>query len=138
MHFEATVEIDAPIDKIWSILMDLERWPEMTPSVTRVERLGEPPLAPGSQARLHQPRLRPAIWTVTELEEGRTFVWESLAPGLVTTAGHYLTSGSGMVTSRHTIDQQGFAAPLLSLLYGRLVRRYITQEAEGLKRLAES
>ncbi|MFD0852858.1 SRPBCC family protein [Actinomadura adrarensis] len=139
MQFETSVEIDAPMDKVWSILVDLERWPEMTPSVTSVERLEEAPLRVGSKAHLVQPRLQPSTWTVTELTEGESFVWESQGPGMVTIGGHYLSaSTSGKVTARLTIDQKGMAAPLIGLLYGRLVRRYVTQEAEGLKRLAES
>jgi uncharacterized membrane protein len=138
MRFETTVDIDAAPGKIWSILTDLERWPHMTPSITGVERLDGGALAIGSQSRVHQPKLRPAVWTVTELDPGRVFVWESRAPGVVTIAGHYLTPADDGATVRFTLDQQGPAAPLIGLLYGRLTRRYVTQEAQGLKRLAES
>ena len=137
MRFVTTIDIDAAADKVWSVLVDVGRRPEMTPSVTRVERLDDD-FGDGSRTRLHQPRLRPAIWTVTEFDPGRSFVWESRAPGVVTTAGHYLTPGDGTVTVRLTLDQRGAAAPLIGLLYGRLTRRYMTQEAEGLKRLSES
>jgi hypothetical protein len=57
---------------------------------------------------------------------------------VVTTGGHYLLPGDAKVTARLTIDQRGPGAPLIGLLYGRLTRRYVSQEAEGLKRLAES
>jgi uncharacterized membrane protein len=134
MPFEITVAIDAAPETIWNHLIDIERWPLMTESVTRVQRLDDGPFEKGSRARVNQPKLPPAVWTVTEFDPGRSFTWESRTPGIVTTAAHVLT-GDGV---KLTVAQKGPTAPLVSLLYGRLTRRYATMEAEGLKRLAES
>ncbi len=138
MHFEIAVDVDAAPETVWNHLADIERWPTMTASVTRVERLGDAPFGQGSQARVHQPKLQPAVWTVTAFEPGASFVWESRGPGVVTTGGHYVTPAGDGSAVRLTLDQKGPAAPLIGLLYGRLTRRYVTMEAEGLKRLAES
>ena len=138
MRFEITVDIDAPRDKVWEHLVAIERWPEMTRSVSRVERLDDGPLGKGSQARVHQPKLRPAVYTVTDFEPGRSFTWESRGPGIVTTAGHILTESSGTVSARLTLTQTGPAAPVIGLLYGRLIRRYVTMEAEGLKAISQT
>jgi hypothetical protein len=106
----------------------------MTESVTRVQRLDDGPFGKGSRARVNQPRLPPAIWTVTEFEDGRSFTWESRTPGIVTTGTHTVT-GEGVTLA---LTQKGPTAPLVGLLYGRLTRRYVTMEAQGLKRIAES
>lgn len=139
MHFEITVEIKAPVRTVWDVLTDVETWPEMTASVDRLELVSSGPFGMGSTARVKQPRLPAAEWTVTEFETGENFTWSSKSPGVTTVAGHVLTEHpDGTVTVRHILDQTGPLAPLAALLLGRLSRRYVQLEAEGLKRKSES
>ncbi|MEU7610932.1 SRPBCC family protein [Micromonospora sp. NPDC049204] len=138
MRFEATAEIVADAEQVWAVLVDVERWPEWTASVTRVER-GEPePLAVGATARLTQPKLRPAVWRVTELTEGREFTWVSDTPGVRTRGEHRLLPlPDGRTRVELAIDQSGPLAGLIGRLYGGLLRRYLRLEADGLKRRCE-
>ncbi|TDC73483.1 SRPBCC family protein [Actinomadura sp. 7K507] len=137
MHFDTAVDVAASPETVWNILIDVERWPGMTASVDRVELL-DAPLALSSRARLHQPKLPAAIWTVTGFEENRTFTWESRSPGLTTVAAHEIVPNpDGTATVRLTVDQKGPLAPVFALLMGRLTRRYVTLEANGLKAKAE-
>ena len=69
-------------------MTDLERWPEWTASVTSVELLDEPPFDVGSHARIRQPRLPVAVWTVTAFEPEHSFEWQTVVPGVRTVAGH--------------------------------------------------
>ena len=85
---EHTVIIAAPPEQVWSVVVDVERWPERIPTVDAVERLDAGPLAVGSRTRLQQPRLPTAVWTVTELADGSSYTWESSSPGVVVTATH--------------------------------------------------
>jgi hypothetical protein len=48
VEYAVSVDIHAPSDKIWSELIDVERWPEWTRSMTKVERLEAGPFSPGS------------------------------------------------------------------------------------------
>ncbi|SPT63098.1 SRPBCC family protein [Actinomadura madurae] len=138
MHFEISVDIDAAPETVWRILTDVERWPDMTDSVDRVEILDKP-FALSSRARVHQPKLPAAIWTVTDFTENENFTWESRSPGVRTTAGHdVLRTPNGTTTVRLTIDQTGPLAPAIALFTGRLTRRYVTMEANGLKARAEA
>src|SRR5688572_1943831 len=75
MQFSITTEVDAPQEVVFAVLSEIERWPEWTPTVTRVERLGDAgaPLALGGRLRIVQPKVPPADWTVTALEPGRGF-----------------------------------------------------------------
>ena len=75
MQFSITTEVDAPPEVVFAVLSEIELWPEWTPTVTRVERLGDAgaPLALGSRLRIVQPKVPPAEWTVTALEPGRGF-----------------------------------------------------------------
>ncbi|GGP92944.1 putative membrane protein [Actinomadura coerulea] len=137
MHFETSVDIDAPPETVWNLLKDVERWPDMTASMDRVELLDEP-FTLGSRARVHQPKLPAAVWTVTAFDDNRTFTWESRSTGVTTTGAHEIVpTPDGGSTVRLTLDQKGPLAPVFALLAGRLTRRYVTMEAQGLKAKAE-
>jgi hypothetical protein len=41
MHFEKTIEIDAPQQRVWDVLSDLEAWPPRIETVDVVEAMGE-------------------------------------------------------------------------------------------------
>ncbi|ACY98803.1 MULTISPECIES: SRPBCC family protein [Thermomonospora] len=139
MRYEVTVEIDAPAERVWEHLIDVERWPEWTASMSRVELLGNKPFGPGSAVRIKQPKLPPAVWTVTGFVPGSAFTWVAKSPGVTTTALHELVSApDGPLTVRLVLEQTGPLAPLFAVLVGRLSRRYLNMEAQGLKRRAES
>ncbi len=128
------VTIDAPPGKVFAVLCDVERWPEWTSTMTSVRRVDRGPFAVGSSARVRQPRLLPAVWQVTELTDQRNFTWTTGSPGLRMTAGHSVEpkdAGSRVLLS---LELSGFIAPLIARLYGGLMERYISTEAQGLKK----
>lgn len=133
-----TVAIEAPADRVWALLSDIERWPEWTASMTSVTLL-DAPFAVGSRAAVAQPRLPRATWTVTALDDGVEFDWESRAPGVLTVGRHRVE----VVDPRHcravlTVQQSGLLGPVMRLAYGRLTRRYLQLEAAGLKTRSEA
>jgi uncharacterized membrane protein len=133
-----SVNIDAPPERVFAVLCDVERWPEWTSTMTSVQRLQSGPFALGSSARLRQPGLRPAVWQVTELENQRSFTWTTRSLGLRMTAGHWIEpKGAGSVVAL-SFEMSGFIAPLVARLYGGLIERYITTESQGLKKRSES
>ena len=133
-----TVDIGAPPEKVFAVLSDVERWPEWTSTMTSVQRLESGAFAVGSTAQVRQPGLRPAVWRVTELEEGRNFTWTARSPGLRMTAGHLIEpQGTGSCVTL-SFELSGFMAPVASWLYSRLIERYITTESQGLKKRSES
>ena len=142
MHHETSIVIAARPDVVWSTLTDIERWPEWTRSVTKVERLDDGDLRVGSRARIRQPGMPPLVWEVTELVPGESFSWASKVPGVTTTGGHRLAAGSpdsgDSVTVTLTVDQDRFLAPVVWRLMGSRTRRYAQMEAEGLKRRCEA
>ena len=49
MRFESSIDINAPIKKIWALVDKLEEWPQWMPSIKKIERLSNGPLSVGSQ-----------------------------------------------------------------------------------------
>ena len=110
----------------------------MDPTVTRIQRIGNGPLAVGTRALIRQPKLLPARWQVTELdEEDRAFTWITRGPAMRLTARHSVAITCN--GSRATLSLQ--FSGLLGGLFGRLTRRlnerYLALEAKGLKERAE-
>ncbi|MGO8789991.1 MAG: SRPBCC family protein [Terriglobia bacterium] len=134
-----TVDIQAPPDRVWAVLCDVERWPEWTATTTSVQRLDTGPLAVGSRARLLQPKLRPAVWEVTELDEGTgSFIWVTRSPGVQVTGRHLVEENKGGSRVTLSIQFAGILGPLVALLYRSLNQRYIAIEAEGLRKRCEA
>ena len=139
MRYETSVEIDASPENVWTVLVDVERWPAWTASMTSVRLLRPEPFMVGSAARIKQPKLPPAVWRVTDFQPGRSFSWVAKGPGVATTASHTVTArdgGDGAVVTLGLV-QGGPLAPIADLLLTRLTRRYMRIEATGLKRRCE-
>jgi uncharacterized membrane protein len=136
--FKVAVNIDAPPRRVFEILHDVERWPEWTSTMISVQRLDPGPLAVGSRARVRQPKLRPAVWQVTELEDGRNFTWVTSAPGLRLQAGHVIERQGNGSRVELTFELSGLIGPIVSRLFGGLIERYVATESQGLKQRSEA
>ncbi|MEY9933495.1 uncharacterized protein YndB with AHSA1/START domain [Catenulispora sp. GP43] len=139
MKFQTLIDIDAAPATVWRTLTDVESWPKWSASMTTVERLQQGELAAGSSARVTQPKLKAAVYTVTECEPGKSFVWEMKTTGVKVRAVHSVEDrGEGRARMVLGVEQTGALSGLVSMLYGKLTRQYVVMEAEGLKKAAET
>lgn len=132
------VTIAAPPERVWAVVVDVERWPERIPTVDTVERLDAGPLVVGSRTRLEQPRLPTAVWTVTELTGGSSYTWESTSPGVTVTATHVVEphpDGSRLTLS---VSVAGPISGIGWLMTRKLTKRYVETEAASIKQTAET
>lgn len=136
-EFSVSIDIAAPAERVFAVMTDVERWPEWTPSVTRVDRLDGGPFAVGSRVRVVQPKLPPAVWRATALIEGRGFTWVSSAPGLRVTAHHRVEPTGAGSRATLAIQYAGLFGPLLAWLTRDINDRYLGLEAAGLKARSE-
>ena len=136
-HFSITIDIHAPPDRVWAVMRDIERWPEWTASVTSVTPLDGGPLAIGARARIRQPRLLPAVWRVTSLQDGSSFAWETRSPGVCVTARHWVEPAPGGSRATLALEFSGLFGPLVARLTRDLNQRYLALEASGLKQRSE-
>lgn len=137
-RYESRIEISAASDRVWKVLSDVTRWPQWLPTVSDVVALDGESLAVGARFRVRQPKLRTVVWTVTELEDSRRFVWESRLPGVQMIAEHAVVEKTG--DACEVVLRYSFDGPLGSVV-GRLFRsittRYLMQEATALKYAVE-
>jgi uncharacterized membrane protein len=132
------VEIDAPAAQVWQVFADVERWPEWTASMRRIEALDGPGLEVGNRFRISQPRLPTLVWHVTQVDPGRSWTWRQRSPGATTEAWHEVAAAvDGRTVVRQRLDQRGPIGALVGALTRGLTRRYLDLEAEGLKARCE-
>jgi uncharacterized protein YndB with AHSA1/START domain len=136
--FQTSVDIDAPPERVWAATIDIERWPEWTPTVTRARRLDSGPMGVGHHVRIDQPKLPPTVWVVEALEPERRMTLKSGVPGMRVIAHHRLEpKGEGCAVTL-TIRFEGLFGGLLARWTRDLNRRYLAIEADGLKRYCEN
>ena len=139
MRFEKSIDIDAPQQRVWDVLSDLEAWPQRIETVDTVELLTPAPISKGSRVRLKQPKLREGTWDVTAWDAPSYFEWRQKETGTTTIAGHRVESlGEGRARLTLTLDMRGLLIPIMALFYKDLTNRFMNLEAEGMKRAAES
>ena len=138
MMLRQSADIRADLKSVWATLIDVERWHEWTRSIDQVERLDGGEFRLGSRARICQPRIPAAVWTVTEFEPEKSFTWVSEALGMKSVAGHRLEPrGDGAVSLTLTFMQSGWLARLVRSRAERIAKEYLAMEAQGLKRRCE-
>ena len=139
MKFEKSIEIDAPQQRVWDVLSDIEGWPQRIETVDTVELLTPAPIAQGSRLRLKQPKLPPGTWDINVWDAPSYFEWTQKQSGTTIVAGHRveaLADNRSRLTL--TIDMRGFLVPIMGLFYKKLTNDYMALEAAGMKRAAES
>jgi uncharacterized membrane protein len=139
MRFEQSIDIDASQQRVWDVLTELEAWPQRIETVDLVELLTPAPLGEGSRVRLKQPKLPEGTWEITVWNAPSYFEWRQKSGAATTVAGHRVEAlEGGRARLILTLDMRGLLIPILALFYKNLTNRYMTLEAQGMKRAAES
>ena len=139
MRFEHSIDINAPAERVWDVLSDLEAWPQRIETVDLVELLTSAPVGEGSRVRLKQPKLPEGTWEVTVWDAPSTFEFRQTSGGVTSVAGHRVEAlGEGRSRLTLTLEMRGLLVPLFGRIYRGLTDRYMTIEAQGMKHAAES
>ena len=121
------------------MLSNLEAWPQRIETVDIVELLTPAPVGEGSRVRLKQPKLPEGRWEITVWDAPSYFEFRQQSGGVTNVAGHRveaLEEGRSRLTL--TLDMRGLLVPVVAPFYKGLTNRYMTIEAQGVKRAAES
>ena len=136
-HFQSSIDIQAPADRVWTALRNIEHWSEWTPTIISIRQLDPGPITVGTRAVVLQPKLLPARWQVTEVLEGRSFTWITRGPGIHVTACHSVVGAANRSQVILSLHFSGPLGPLFAGLTLGLNERYLELEAQGLKKHAE-
>jgi len=139
MRFEKSIDIEAPQQRVWDVVSDVEAWPQRVDTVESVQLLTPAPLTKGSRVRLRQPKLPEGNWDVTVWDPPGFFEWVQKSSGVTITAGHRVEPvGGGRARLILTLEMGGLIGAVTGRFYKGLTNSYMTREAEGMKRAAES
>jgi len=132
--FRHVVEIRVSPAHVWSVMLDVERWPEWTPTVTKIQRMDIGPLTLGSRTRIWQPKLMPAVWQVTSLDEKRRiFAWTTHTFGIRIVARHQVEPVGSFSRVTLSLTYHGIIGAVMARAYRDLNWEYLTREANGLR-----
>ncbi len=138
MNFEQEIEIDAPIEMVWTVLSGVERWHEWTPTVTGISRLDSSPFGLGCEVMIMQPGLPDAIWKVSEIQEGKYFVWKRGNPLVKVKAAHSVEPVKNHTKVKLSIQFSGIFKKTAARQNKQLIEEYLQLEAKGLKQHCET
>ena len=138
-HYVVSRPIAAPAEKVWLHLSSVLAWPTWLPTVSTVEPVVGHALELGAKFRVVQPRLRPQVWTVTEIDPGQRFTWQSHGLGFSLWATHIVRrTGPDACEVELGFRFSGLLGAVLALLFGATTKKYIAIEADSLKQVSES
>jgi uncharacterized membrane protein len=138
MLTEESIEIDAPVQVVWQVFSDVERWPEWTESVTSLVGQDGSDLAVGKRFSIKQPGMSKLTWKVTDIDPGLSWTWVQRAPGARAIARHdVIAQPDGRTMVRQQLEQRGILGALVARLMITKTKRFLELEAQGLKTRAE-
>jgi len=137
MRYETSTTTTAEPGRLWAVVSDVEKWQDWIEVYEEVRRTGSGELALGDTVHVKQRGLAAGEWTVTELDQGRVFAWQSRQPG-VRIVGRHVVSAEPNGGSRLTLELEmsGWASGLVGLLLGRKSRAYVDLECARLATVA--
>lgn len=137
-YFEATSTIEAPADKVWSVLQDAQAWPSWDSGIDEVRGT----IAAGARITIRSKAApgRAFPVKVTTLEAPRKLVFTGGMPlGLFKGVRTYTLSTNADGATVFTMREE-YTGPLLGLIWKSMpdLGPSFVQFAEGLKKEAES
>jgi hypothetical protein len=148
----ASVEIDAPLDLVWSVMLDVDRYPEWNPFVVRADCASPPSV--GDPIRLHvhwangrratSPERISAVEPPDVAADGvrraaLAYVYEGLPARLGLVRGTRWQRLSQLASGPTTYDTvEEFSGPLVRLAGPGRVAEGFARHAAALKQRAES
>ncbi|HZO74916.1 MAG TPA: SRPBCC domain-containing protein [Ktedonobacteraceae bacterium] len=138
---QASSTINAPLDCVWSVLVDLERyheWNTFVPVMQSSFQVGE---LLTMQVRMNKRLTVKSIETITAIEPMGLLAWKTRSPGWLLRGERFqtLTPIDANTTRYWTREAfMGLLAPVLKITLGKDLQRGFHAVAEDLKARAEA
>lgn len=141
MRIESNVVINAPVERVFAFVTDVERQPDWIAAVERVSNLSPGPLQVGSTFRLSlafMGKTAEADQQITRLDPNRAITQKTTSGPIATEVTMTLEpNGSGTLLRNVTEADLGslgrFAGPMIS----RTIKRQLETDLQTLKRMLE-
>lgn len=137
MRFSSSIEIDAPVSKVWALIDELEEWPQWMLSIRKIERVSQGPLAFGSQISVTVKVNRLSVtllMTITEFLPERSVVMQGKSLGTNLTRFYYFEPLNG----KTKVTLGGDVSGLLAWLARRGGQAVSDEMAQAVKKRIES
>ncbi len=135
MLVETSIEIDAPLNRVWEALIDFGRYPEWNPLTVRV--LGEPRVEEVVTLHVHLGGREMTRKHVISRADGHALCWtiRTRKPWLMRGERcQTLTDlGDGRCRYANREEVLGMVSPIVSAGFGKAVRRGLEAVGEALK-----
>lgn len=105
---------------VWSVLTDLNRWPEWGPTVSGAKLLDGDELGLGERGKVWTPVGVPLPFTITEFEPGRSWSWQ--VAGVPATRHSVVPHDRGARASMAAPVWAGAYLPVLAIALRRIDR----------------
>lgn len=132
-----TATINADTSKVYSIWTDIEKWHLWTKSINKILFLENNTFEIGGKAKVEQPKLSAAIWTITDIQVNEFFTWQTKIFGVTIIAKHILKSTPNGTIAESKLIYKGFFARLFYNASFKLTSQYLEMEVNGLKTESE-
>lgn len=120
---------------MWQLTVDVARWPEYTPTISRIEPLE--PLQVGARVRIKQPGQPALIWTVTAFEPPALFQWETRLPwGTRMVGTHRILPTAAGCVNHLELELSGPGSWILGVVCGPMLGLALWLENRGFRRAA--
>lgn len=130
--------IACPTQQVWQATTDINSWPDWAPTVQTARRLDKLRFGIGSQASIKQPMQARTLWTVTEIEDGQYFAWETPGKAFRMRATHQVASHGSGTKCTLKVKLIGPVAMMSGVFLAPLIWLALMQENRGLKRWCET
>ena len=141
MKVEKSIEVKAPAERIWSLMVKIESWPDFIPVVRSAKLVSGEPMARGSKMRF-TPELGlikvPLTVTIVESDPPRRLAWGGGGPGVSAVHSFDLVEKDGKTTIISKESFTGFGVVFLRLAVSQKdLENLHVKWIEGLKQEAE-
>jgi uncharacterized protein YndB with AHSA1/START domain len=120
LPISASVEIDAPPDRVWAVVGDVGRMPEWSPELRRLRGLGTPVRVGSRMLGLNRRGwvVWPTTSTVTRLEPGRAVAWRTRESGATWTYELEPSGAGTTLTGRRDLPAYTLGTSVLAPVIG--------------------
>lgn len=138
---QASITINAPLERVWEVLTDLEHygeWNSFVPSMKADLRVGA---TLTMRVHMRDNLETTSVETITALEPQRLLAWKTRSPAWILRGERFqVIKASNEQTTEYWTRESftGFAAPLLQVLYARDLQQGFQTMARDLQAHAEA